>query len=257
MNNAFATEFETFSEELLSYLYRLSANKEDAKDLLHDTFIKANEHLNSFKGNSSLKTWVFAIATNLAKDNRRVKNRWPVDAQDTCKQATMSSTVNTQRITKAFTNQVEKRFELTEHINYCFTCFAKNLSLEKQIAVILKEIYEFKRNEIADILNVSEGVVKHLLHDGRKELQEKYHHRCAMINKTGVCYQCAELNDHFEGQKSAKQKISKLGMSVSKDAEANLDLRFNLIQRINPLKSNGAELEDTILQILREAIDER
>jgi RNA polymerase sigma-70 factor (ECF subfamily) len=134
---------------------------------------------------------------------------------------------------------------------------AKNLQLEQQIAIILMEMYEFKRAEIAAILNLSEGVVKHLLFEGRKELQQKYEQRCALINKKGVCYQCAELNDYFEQSNTATEKISKLGFVEQNSAEKNLDLRFQLIQKINPLTSKGAALEDVIMQILREAIGEK
>lgn len=250
-------EFEIYAEQLKSYLYRLTANKEDAEDLLHDTFIKAHEKIETFKGNSSLKTWVFSIATNLAKDNQRVKNRWDLDVQDKCKNAAVENPKVAERMVLSFNSQSDLHFELKEHINYCFTCIAKNLTLEKQIAIILKEIYDFKRTEIAEILNVTEGVVKHLLHDGRKELQLKYENRCALINKTGVCYQCAELNDYLQTEKNSIEKISKLGLSRDKSPEENLSIRFQIINQINPLHSNGADLEDTIMQILRETINDQ
>ncbi|HAD35198.1 MAG TPA: RNA polymerase subunit sigma-24 [Chitinophagaceae bacterium] len=250
-------EFEIYAEQLKSYLYRLTANKEDAEDLLHDTFIKAHEKIETFKGNSSLKTWVFSIATNLAKDNQRVKNRWDLDVQDKCKNAAVENPKVAERIVLSFNSQSDLQFEIKEHINYCFTCIAKNLTLEKQIAIILKEIYDFKRTEIAEILNVTEGVVKHQLHDGRKELQLKYENRCALINKTGVCYQCAELNDYLQTEKNSTEKISKLGLSRDKTPDENLNIRFQIINQINPLNSNGADLEDTILQILRETINDK
>lgn len=252
----FADEFEAFSNQLLSYLYRLTANKADAEDILHDTFIRASEKIDTFNGNSSLKTWVFCIATNLARDNHRVKNRWAIDAQDRCKQAAVTNLHLAERMVNTFQNQIDKKFEIVEHINYCFTCLAKNLNLEQQIAIILKEMYDFKRTEIAAILNISEGEVKHLLFDGRKELQKKYEQRCALINKKGACYQCAELNDYFEQQQSAVDKITQLGLRPENTATRNLNQRFQLIHKINPLTSNGAALEDVILQILREAISE-
>ena len=249
------TEFLAIRDQLNSYLYRLSTNKEDTDDIVQDTYLKVISKIQTFKGNSSFKTWVFAIATNLARDNQRVKNRWRLEVQDECKDASLSNMSNQHRIITAFQNQTEQEFELVEHINFCFTCIAKNLNIEQQIAIILKEFYQFKRKEIAEILNITESVVKHLLHNGRKELQTKYELRCAMINKTGVCYQCAELNDFLQEKPNAKQKIEKLGLLEKNNLETNLDIRFKLINRINPLNGNGAKLEDTILQILRETID--
>jgi len=253
----FEAEFIAFRSQLTSYLYRLSANKQDAEDITQDTFLKATEKLDQFKEKSSLKTWVFSIATNLARDNQRVKNRWVLDAQDACKKAAQDSSEVEQRIIGAFINQTSKTFDIKEHINYCFTCLGKNLDLEHQLVVILKEVYQFKRSEIAEIIGKTEGVVKHLLFDGRKELQERYNNRCAMINKKGVCYQCAELNDVLQtavnGPLDAEDKIRSFGFQPMSDVQ-NLDTRFKIIRKINPLEGNGADLEDTILQILRETI---
>ena len=257
MDINFEQDFLEFKDQLQSYLYRLSANRQDTEDILHDTFIRAKEKLSQFKGKSSLKTWVFTVATNIARDNQRVKNRWALDAQDACKHAAQSDSAVSGRIVEAFMAQETRTFDIREHINYCFTCIGKNLELEQQIAVILKEIYAFRRQEIADILNVTEGVVKHLLFDGRKALQVRYNNRCAMINKQGACYQCAELNDVLQsgagGPSDSMNKISSFGFVSSAD-EKNLDARLDLIRDLNPLQSNGAQLEDTILQILRETI---
>lgn len=250
-------DFLELRDHLKAYLYRLTANLQDAEDLLQDTYIRTKKKYNTFKHESSFKTWVFAIATNLAKDNQRVKNRWKLEVQDECKNAALSNKHLQERIINTFHCQAEKQFELVEHINYCFTCIAKNLTLEKQIAIILKEFYDFKRTEIAGILHSTEGVVKHLLHDGRKELQQKYNQRCALINKTGVCCQCAELNDFLQEEKNATKKIAKLGLNQSNTDEQNLEIRFQLINKINPLNSNGADLEDIILQILRETINDQ
>jgi RNA polymerase sigma-70 factor, ECF subfamily len=251
------SEFLSIKNQLKSYLYRLCANKPDSEDLLHDTYIKVKDNIGTFKGRSSFKTWVFTIATNLAKDNRRVKNRWALDAQDKCKEAAMANSENQQKMFNAFQSQIQKQFEIAEHINYCFTCIAKNLSLEQQVAIILKEFYQFASNEIANILSRSESVVKHLLHDARKELQAKYEYRCAMINKNGICYQCAELNDTLQGYSDSEQKIRSLQLSRDKKASENLDIRFAIINKINPLEGNSADLEDTIVQILRQAIDDK
>jgi RNA polymerase sigma-70 factor (ECF subfamily) len=238
-------------------LYRLSTNKPEAEDILHDTYIKAKEKIGTFRGESSFKTWVFAIATNLARDNRRVQNRWKLDAQDKCKEYTMINVDCQQRLISSFQSQKINSFGIEEHINYCFTCIAKNLKLDQQITIILKEFYHFKRQEIAQIIGKSEGVVKHLLHDARNELQFKYEQRCAMINKKGICYQCAELNDNLQGISDSEVKIQKYGFSEKNTIRTNLDIRFKLINQINPLESNGANLEDTILQLLREAINDK
>jgi RNA polymerase sigma-70 factor (ECF subfamily) len=64
--NAFQTLFAEFQNQLKSYLYRLLTDRNDVDDLTHDTFIRAFSRISTFNQDSSLKTWVFKIATNLA-----------------------------------------------------------------------------------------------------------------------------------------------------------------------------------------------
>ena len=80
--NAFQTLFAEFQKQLKSYLYRLLTDRNDVDDLIHDTFIRAFDKISTFNQDSSLKTWVFKIATNLAYDHLRKLKRWQADAQD-------------------------------------------------------------------------------------------------------------------------------------------------------------------------------
>jgi len=64
--NAFQTLFAEFQDQLKSYLYRLLTDRDDVDDLTHETFIRAFTKISTFNQDSSLKTWVFKIATNHA-----------------------------------------------------------------------------------------------------------------------------------------------------------------------------------------------
>lgn len=247
-------EFLAIRDKLESYLYRIVMDREAAQDLVQDTYLKTKEKLHLFKGNSTFKTWVFAIGTNLAKDQQRVKQRWKLDAQDRTKALAEADINAYHKIVESFQSQPVKRYEIVEHINFCFNCIAKNLPLEQQLTIILKEIYHFKRKEIAQILDRSEGAVKHYLFNGRKFLQAKYENRCAMVNKAGPCYQCAEINDNLEGKPTAEKKIKAL--HFPSDSKAHLKRRFDIINQLNPLNSNGFQVENTILELLKQAIQE-
>jgi len=54
-----AKEFEKYSGQLKSFILRITASVTDTEDIVQDTYIRASEKLNSFKGESSLKTWLF------------------------------------------------------------------------------------------------------------------------------------------------------------------------------------------------------
>src|SRR5438093_8568459 len=53
-----------YQERIYATIYHMTANHEDANDLAQETFIKAYQALNSFKGDSSFFTWVYRIAVN-------------------------------------------------------------------------------------------------------------------------------------------------------------------------------------------------
>lgn len=256
---AFQSLFAEFQPKLKSYLYRLLTDRNDTDDLTHDTFVKAFDKISTFKGNSAFKTWVFQIATNLAYDFLKKKKRWLPNAQDQAKSLAMS----TEYIQQLFvmTNQTSNRarYEVKEHIDFCFTCISKTLTLEEQIAIILKDIYSFSRTEIADILGKTEGVVKHLLFNGRKTMIEIFDNRCALINKNGACHQCTELAGIYNPKQTKQEELMKIKMVKSSEKEPKeklYQLRADLVAAIDPLNSEGADMQDIIMQCTRLAIDE-
>ncbi len=92
--NAFQSLFISFQAQLKSYLYRLTASRNDAEDLAHDTFIKAFDKLNTFQGDSSSKTWIFQIATNLAYNELNKRKRWTPDVSERAKQLVLNDHPN-------------------------------------------------------------------------------------------------------------------------------------------------------------------
>lgn len=70
----FTAEFENIRPQLKSYILRMTASVQDTEDIVQDTWIKGSSNIASFKGESSIKTWIFSIASNLAIDNLRKRN---------------------------------------------------------------------------------------------------------------------------------------------------------------------------------------
>src|SRR6185312_3627971 len=195
--NAFQTLFAEFQNQLRSYLYRLLTDRNDADDLTHDTFIRAFTKISTFNRDSSLKTWVFRIATNLAYDHLRKVKRWQVDAQDRGADLAIGSEEVKRAFWIAHDTSPAGAYEMREHMDFCFTCISKTLPIENQVTLILKDIYDFQVKEICLILGKTEGVIKHLLNDARNIMTDRFEHRCALINQKGVCHQCSHINEIF------------------------------------------------------------
>lgn len=257
--NAFQTLFSEFQNQLKSYLYRLLTDRNDADDLTHDTFIRAFTKISTFNQDSSLKTWVFKIATNLAYDHLRKVKRWQADAQDRGADLAIGS----EEIKKAFwiahDTSNAGAYEMREHIDFCFTCISKTLPIENQVTLILKDIYDFQTREICLILGKTEGVIKHLLNDARNTMTGIFEHRCALINKNGVCHQCSHINEIFNPKQDQQEQLMKLELvkaSKKYNREQLFALRTVLVKAIDPLHASGTDLHEAIMTCVRTAIGE-
>jgi RNA polymerase sigma-70 factor (ECF subfamily) len=255
----FQTEFLAFEDQLRSYLLRIVGNREDANDLTQDTYVKASIHLDSFLGRSSLKTWIFTIATNLARDHQRAAARWTPNCQENARADAYAHPELIDKLKKVSSNSTAGKYDLKEHIDFCFTCMAKTLDIEQQIAVILKDIYFFKISEIEQITGLSEGKVKHALADGRKTLIRIFDNKCALVSKKGACHQCSEMNGILNPKQNAQEELMKI--RVVKEARKGrsksglYNLRTELVRKIDPNQAQGADLHAYFLTLMPDYCD--
>lgn len=254
---AFNELVETHRREVASFFYRLTASREDAADLSQELWTRVFQKLSTFRAESSFRTWLFAIATRLAMDHHRAQQRWPVDAQDRAKQIAESGPEAAIELRRVQRESVQARYEMTEHIDFCLTCIMKTLPLEQHVAIMLCDIYRFTNTEAAAVLDCSVAIVKHLLHDARASLDRIFEHRCALINKHGICHQCSELNGFFNPQQQQQAALLQLEIVRAADSPRRSDLlslRTTLVQHIDPLQSDGANLQEAIMTIVRRAL---
>lgn len=255
----FNQEFEALIGSLKSYILRITASVQDTEDIVQDTWLRASEKLESFRGDSSLKTWVFTIASNLVKDHLKAKKRWTEDATDICKEAAMSNPQFFREAMQIRMTSPQGNFEIKEHIAFCFTCLAKSLPLEQHICLLLKEVYDFKVAEIATIITNTEAMVKYYLHIARSKMIDIFEGKCALINQKGICHQCTELNGIFNPKQKVQEELVKISMvqaAENEDKEHLFDLRMQIIQGIDPFKSGAAELQLHHLEHNRKVMEE-
>lgn len=248
----YQTEFLAFRAELTSFVFRLLTNRQNTEDIVQDTYIKAFDKLQTFKQQSTFKTWVFTIATNLAKNKLKKQSRWAENTQDYGAQLHVKSPTHWDKFHTVFNATPDQQYEIKEHINYCFNCINKTLLLNQQICLLLKEVYAFKISEIIKITTLTEGKVKHALADARKNMIRIFDNRCSFVNKKGVCHQCTELtgilNPHQEAHIEAnKIKLVKKGTSSS-NSDYLLQLRLDLVQHIDPLNSPNSSVNSFMLE---------
>lgn len=243
---SFNEAYENCRPQLKSYILRMTTSLPETEDILQETYLKAHNNLDSFKGDSTIKTWMFTIASNLARDFLKDKKRWPENAPDIFKEAALSDQAFFGEQMQIRATSPHGNFEMKEHISLCFTCVSKSLPLEQQLVLLLKEVHGFKVKEIAAIIANTEAMVKYYLHVGRTKMEDVFDHRCSLINKKGVCHQCTELNGIFNPKQNAQEELVKIEMArdaEKKDKEALFDLRTKIVTDLDPFNSGASDLQ--------------
>ncbi|MBI3796496.1 MAG: RNA polymerase sigma factor, partial [Deltaproteobacteria bacterium] len=199
---------------------------------------------------------IFTIASNTATDYLRSKKRWAAEAQDRHRAAALSNSNPQSTVQALVASTPQTHYEIREHIDYCFTCIAKTLPADQQMALLLRDIYDFANEEGAQVLGKSMPAFKHLVHAARQTMSRRFVGRCALINKQGVCYQCSELSEVLRGPEETRRQLDALPLQPQQSAEAQartLDLRFRLIKVIDPLNADGTNLHHFLMRHLRAA----
>jgi len=217
---AFGSLVEPWRKPLFGYIYRMVTLRQDAEDLLQDVLVRVLEDIRSYRGEARFKSWLFGIATHACLDHLRKRKRWRVEAQLIGERET---TEHPEQIAglRELMSSPGFVYEIREHIAFCFSCIARTLEPEEQAAVMLKEVLEFTSQEAAAILRVSEPVFRHRLSDARAKMQQDFDGLCALINKTGLCYQCQGLRE-IAGDKNRGENLVQIevapGVAVTPDA---------------------------------------
>ena len=161
------------SGEIYGLLYRLTESSEEARDLTQETFLRAFQSTGHFRGESDLRTWIYRIAINQARNRwrwwrrRRRDVTVSIDAPQPNGTASLVATLKSENgrnpETEALAHERERALK-------------KALSSLKRVyreAVILRDIEGFAYDEIAVALDISVGTVKSRLARGRQELRRK------------------------------------------------------------------------------------
>ena len=147
----------------------ITQNREDAEDVLQETFLKAYEHLDQFQGNSKFYTWIVRIAVNQALMKlRRRKNDKSVSLDDAID--TGEDTI--VREIAAWDENPEERLS-REEIGGILDSAVESLDAPYRSVFVLRDIEELSTEETAEALGLSVPAVKSRLLRARLQLREK------------------------------------------------------------------------------------
>ncbi|TAN44216.1 MAG: sigma-70 family RNA polymerase sigma factor [Nitrospirae bacterium] len=186
--------YKTFHPKILRYLSSLVGTYA-AEDLAQEVFIKVGKAMKGFRGEASLSTWIYRIATNTALDHQR--------SSAVAQRARMAllniSTPEIEQELKDKKPSAEKSL-IRKEMNQCIRRFIEDLPADYRTVIVLKELEELKNSEIAEILGVTLETVKIRLHRAKAKLKKEFETHCNFYRDEQNVLSC-DLKSALKGLK--------------------------------------------------------
>ncbi len=164
----FDKEFLPHIHSMYNFGYRLTLDRDDAKDLVQDTYFKAYRFIESFQKGTNAKAWLFRILKNSFINDYRKKVKEPnkVDYQE------VESYYNSDDVDRQITPDLRVE-ALRDMIGDEISNALNALDVDFRTVIILCDLEGFKYEEMAKILDIPIGTVRSRLHRARQLLKEK------------------------------------------------------------------------------------
>ena len=178
--DAFRTLTAPHERELLLHCYRMLGSLTDAEDLLQETMLAAWRGLPGFEGRSSLRTWLYRIATNRCLNALRDGRRVPPEPVPPFAVPTPSRLGEIPWLqpyadslldgVPAHTPGPDARYETREAVELAFITALQRMPPRQAATLILRDVLGYPAPEVATMLNTTETAVKGTLQRARAAL---------------------------------------------------------------------------------------
>jgi RNA polymerase sigma-70 factor, ECF subfamily len=184
--SAFADLVEPYRRELHAHCYRMLGSVHDAEDALQEALLRAWRAIGRFEGRSSLRSWLYTIATNTCLNaiEKRPKRVLPVDygppvdphstpGEPLVESVWVEPYPDEELATEDRFAAPDARYELLESVELAFVAALQHLPPNQRAALILREVLGFSAKETAEALGTTVASVNSALQRARETVDER------------------------------------------------------------------------------------
>jgi RNA polymerase sigma-70 factor (ECF subfamily) len=172
---AFARVVDPYRRELHAHCYRMLGSSHDAEDALQDAMLDAWRGLASFRGRSSLRSWLYTVTTNacLKQIRRRPKRVLPIDYGPAADPHDAHREPLAESVWIEPYQDEQLRYEERETVEQAFVAALQHLPARQRAVLILREVLGFSAREAAEILDATPPAIDSALQRARRTVQER------------------------------------------------------------------------------------
>ena len=172
-------DLDAYRGQLTGYCYRMLGSTFDADDAVQETMVRAWQAFDTFEGRSSVRSWLYRIATNVCLDSLRSRQRraLPMDLSapvpsSTLPERMLPETTWIEPIPQADLDPAEHAVA-QDSIRLAFIAALQHLPPKQRAVLILREVLAWQASEVAELLDTSVASVNSALQRARATLAEQ------------------------------------------------------------------------------------
>ena len=159
--------------ELHAHCYRMLGSVHDAEDALQDALLRAWRGIGRFEGRSSLRSWLYRIATNTCMDLAGKRRVLPIDYGPGADPHDSPGVPVVENVWVEPYPGVEDDYEQREALELAFVAALQHLPATQRAVLIMREVLGFSAAEVAETLDTSVASVNSALQRARKAVDER------------------------------------------------------------------------------------
>ena len=177
--DAFLADAQRHRRELLAHCYRMTGSLHDAEDLVQETYLRAWKAYDGFEGKSSVRTWLYRIATNtcLTALDGRVRRPLPSGLGQPAAAPTDEIAAHPEIAwleplpdVHDAPSDPQTIVDTQESVRLAFVAALQHLPPRQRAVLVLRDVLQFKAAEVADAVGASTASVNSLLQRARAQL---------------------------------------------------------------------------------------
>ncbi|MHA0858098.1 RNA polymerase sigma factor SigW [Paenibacillus sp. CMAA1364] len=169
---AFAEIVELYKDKIYFLGYRMLNNRQEAEDVVQETFLRVFKSLDRYDPNQKFSTWIYRIATNLSIDRlRKRKPTYSLDADMNDQEG-----LDGYSILPGDDRTPESEVLLSETKQIVYKAI-ESLPVKYKSVMILRYLQEMSLQEISDVLDMPVTTIKTRVHRGREFLRKSLEHK--------------------------------------------------------------------------------